>query len=510
MEALYFRTDQDYTNLIEALDRGKAFSIIRTQGDKYCVQIDNFFVWLFHTIKDPEYYLKQIKLTAEIMTQSLKSLAPPLPHDINNHRWKIAQPTENGLALKATREFLKIYSSQFKGSPLAQQNLAVKLGIPIKALDDSINPGFFNFVEKHRIDRYLLTYKVNGQSALRIDSATYEIYILMNGEYYKWKDALANLPPDPRKIEGRDYLQWMYGENGLQNKDMFQWTELKPYITENPHAWGNRYIFTYYAGGHGRSAQVQGSHCWLGLSNPQGEKITVGKYRMGGKPGRDWLWDIWKQPVKTVLANYQSPDCSNMWNSPFESIDFEISEESFYKIKDQIEKDKKQADDASVHPEEKMASASIFHNLYNCTDATNDYAKLSGVDLDVRVSYARLVSPVFLVKTIDAAYNYLPNVIIRIGEIVTAILFNGLELVLGANQISPDVLKRYPNIKVILSWKDLFNYEKTYLAHPWMVQQKFKEIREWREREIDKVKSLPNANELIDKIKYQLPEKFYI
>jgi hypothetical protein len=510
MSTLNFDNDRDYDRLLYALDNKCSFSVEETNPNIYRVKVDNIFVWLFKSLVYSDYYLNQVKMTARILNDRLKEAVPILSGDPVNQDWVIARPIENSPALKATREFLKVFKDQFKKSDLAKENLAVKLGLPSSIFDENVNPGFFDFVDQYRIDRYLLTYKIDGKSALRWDSDTNEVFLLLNNVYHKWADAAKLLPLAPPRVPGRDYQQWVYGQEGLQNKDMFGWKELTPYQKEANHSWGDRYTFTFYAAGHGMSAQVQGSHCWPGIANPTGEKSSSGKYRMGGKPGRNWLWDIWTRPLKMVLANYQNPDSSLMWNTPYESITFEITKQGYLDIKKKIEKNKKAADGLEELKDDEAEKAAIFHNLYNCTDSTNDLAKLAGIDFNVRVSSARLVSPRFLVNATDAVYDYLPRIVIRVGEIALAVIFNSVQLFLGSNQISPEVKERFPNIKPLLTWWDLFDYQKTFIAHPWLIQQRFKEIIQWRKDEIAKVDPLsPHAAKLIEQINFQLPPNFY-
>lgn len=397
----------------------------------------------------------------------------------------------------ATRTFLKKLSlDDPRVDECRKQLIALKLGITADVFDK--NPGFLSFASKSYLERYLMVY----DHKLSVDSVTQKISILSKNTLVPWNGKMV--PPPVPKVEGKPGLAWVYGMEGIQDGNMCDWTELKPFMKGNPAEWGNRYIFEFCATTTGEVRKT-GDHSWLRLKTPDGDIYSVGLYRTD----KEGLSDNVKFPLRVKRGYLMSPDVSEFWPAPIQTISVGITKDQFETIKAAIEDDKKK--DLLTF---QLVSA-------NCVLYTKKIAALAGISLPTSVSIFRLMTPKCLKPVFNCLIKVLPAIIVRICSVVAAFFINLMLLVLGAGRVDKMVTaKNGPNVKPhIASFKDLFDTSKATIHYPIILGHKTRKwVNEWREKEVSKLEKLKQTvnrvnnvqeiaeiNKRIEDVRFSLP-----
>lgn len=347
---------------------------------------------------------------------------------------------------------------------------AYRLGIAKKDLDHELNQGFLEFASSPPLDRYLAEF----DHKLAI-SENGEILILHNDQYVSWNLAQTiakpSTPVDPDRFQHLNY-----GMNGVQNKNAFDFEELIPYKKENPENWGKKYIFEFCSCCE-NAPRFIGDHSWIRLKTPDGDIYSVGLYRpLNTKKS------LQKDPLRIRKGLLMQPDISEFWPTPIHRIPFEITQEEFFKIKKQVEMDKKQ--DTEI--------LEAFGK--NCTEYAEKLGSLAGIKLPLKKPIWKLIAHKYAGQKIVHAMEFLqpktPSNLVFISEKITSFFCSGALSLFGARKVDEEV--HTPNqIKVKPKFHrlaDLFNSEKCNIKHPHTLgHDAAKWVSEKRNLEIEKL-----------------------
>lgn len=452
--------------------------------------------WLFSCcLKD--YQEERLCQIADEVTQSLQKEA----------RQKIAEADRNPTIISA-RKFLKIKRKDARFDKCRKELTAAKLGIESEVLDR--NPGFREFAEKNYIERYLMAYG----DQLSIDQEK-NVSIRSGGKLVKWDEMRRQQQQEQKEVKQKQELPelsampkqpWVYGMEGLQEKDMYNWRELAPFKKEDPKNWGGRYVFEFCVIC-ADSLQKTGSHSWIRLKTPEGDVYSVGLYR----PGKQGVLDNFNFPLRIKPGYLMQPDVSEFWPTDtmdIYTIEVEISKQNFEKMKTTLEEDK-------------INENQTFHPLQsNCVIFTKRIAKIGEIELPTSVSIFRLLTPKFLEPVVDAINNILPDVVRKVCKIVITFLSNLLQLALGSGKIDSAIAKRNDPLitPLITSFWDLCDADKAVMHHPNTLGHKVRRwVLKWREEEtarLEKQKSTEGCDlqllqQQIDQVNYRIPPNDY-
>jgi len=436
--------------------------------------------------RDTKYHEARLSRLADVVAQII-SLQPRMTIEV----------AEKDQTLIVGRKLFKYITKesgiQVNTDTLRKQITAAKVGVDPKILD--CNPGLQTFIEKNHIERYLLHYGHH----LDIDPETGKASILKDGKMCSWEDVAADIAKwEP--FTHTPQQNFYYGQEGVQRKDMYNWTKLEPYKKEDPAAWKYQYIFETCAC-YNPESTLEGNHSWVRLRTPTGDVYSVGVYR----PSKPNPFDKYNTPFRNKPGYLMMPDVSEFWDFAISTVGVVINEEIFLKMKTMIENDKK-------------ADHLVFHLVKdNCLLYCNKVASLANVKLPTQEGLATHVISENALTKINNAISYLPMFIQKICYAVAAFFINCCQLLLGTN-VQDDRLnaqqiqKATPHIKTI---SDLFDIDKTLHNHPNTFAFKTtKYISDWRKQEIEKIEKTTNSiEEKIEKIKeieFRLPDSCYI
>lgn len=392
--------------------------------------------------------------------------------------------TENGVEVRTAKLFCKTLDKKSSESPsfklLQQELLASRLGIPSKAF--SVHPDFEAFSSKNYLYNYVRPYN----ETLHFDEETGDLKIKYNNELTSW----STIPSDVRSL-GDKKVQlpadqkrqpWIYGPSGIQQKDMYDWTELTPFKYEDPSQWGHRWILEICACNE-ETPRKTGDHSWFRLKTPTGEIYSIGLYR----PEKSGFIDNFKAPLKIKKGRLMQPDLSEYYPCNIHSFEYKIDEEIFQKIKAQVEADKRE----DKQPFQAMEN--------NCTQYVNKIAKIAGISLPTKKRIWKILLPKPCKRFIKGIAPHLPDLVKKICDIAAALLINLVLVCLGATASDPT----QPTKPLIASFWDLFDPEKASLHHPHTLGHKVeRKIAEWRLR-----KTLARPDKA-KKIAYRLPPEY--
>ncbi|MEI8364920.1 MAG: hypothetical protein WCF65_00745 [Parachlamydiaceae bacterium] len=406
------------------------------------------------------------------------------------------EAANNDRTLSVGRRLLKHMNVRKYKTPemesLKKQIMATKLGIHPEILDR--NPGLQQFVEKSHIERYLLHYG----HPLTVNASTGEVSFLKDKQMTPWSQISAEMKTwKPFTQPQRQH--WIYGQDGVQHENMYEWTELKPFKKEDPAAWNHKYVFEVCAC-YNPESTLTGNHSWIRLKTPSGDVYSIGLYHRS----KANFSLINKTPLRTNSGYLMQPDVSEFWNFKITTVAVAITEEIFLKMKHLIEEDKKQD--------------LVFNTLNNnCLLYCKKVGALANIDLPTQDSLASLVMPEGAVEKIERYISYLPRCIQKVCLAVAAFFVNVSLLFLGANALdnglnSEQRAKATPQIN---SFKDLFDIRKTRMDHPSTFSFKtLKGIVDWRERKIAETigtEESPQSRERkIREIYLSLPPENYV
>ena len=393
----------------------------------------------------------------------------------------------NDPSLKTARKLLKEIKIKNIHSPaincLKKEVTAAKLGI--SSYTFNANPGLQNFAENNHLERYLLYYG----DTMDVNPETKEAFLRNDGIIKPWQKIHEEMKTWVKSNGFFSNQPWIYGQNGIQNKDMYDWTELKPFTTGNPADWNHQYVFEFCSC-HDPEIVKRGNHTWIRLKTPTGDIYSVGLY--------SWTNHMDK-PLKTKPGSLMSPDVSEFWDFPIETVDFRISKETFLKIKETVETDKKK----------ESLVFQLFNN--NCLLYCKNLAKFGGIDIPTLENILFFITP-----KISAFIGCLPKFVQKICFIVSTPFLNLAQAILGAHLIDASLNEeqRKRTTPHLSSFWDLFNIKKNYLNHPRFLTFKISpEVKEWRKKEIEALHKTENdadaRREKEKKINLTLPPSFY-
>lgn len=469
--------------LIDGLNRRETLLLTSAQGTPKVVSMCLLGrLWRWH---DARFHEERLSRLASVITKVIAQ----------QERLPIEEAAKNR-PLKAARVLIKeadcynVHTTQIDA--LKKEVTAAKIGITADTLDK--NPGLQKFVENHHLERYLLIYK----DGLRTNPLTEEASLRKEGSFQPWS-AIQEEITSWTKPAREPHLAWVYGQEGIQNKDMYDWTELKPFMQGNPADWDHQYVFEFCAC-HNPHSFKNGNHSWFRLKTPTGDIYSIGLYR----PDKlDWK-DNLRTPLRIKPGHLMQPDVSEFWDYEITTIDFAIKEETFLKIKEAVETDKKS--------EELVFQ--LFNN--NCLLYNKKMASIAGVDLPTLDNAMHYMAPVSIVHRVENFINKFPSFVKKICLYVSAFFLNIAQVFLGATLIDASLNEKQRKNAVphLNSFFDLFDINKIYLNHPNTLGYKTRQnVLQWRQQEIIAIHQTemdPSIREKkIKDINLQLPPAYY-
>lgn len=477
-------TESTIFGMIDALNRREIVTLTSTVEESPKTASMSILSRIWHW-NDNKFHEKRLSKLAFVVAKVISQ----------QQRLSIVDATKDR-ELKAARVLLKEIFRHNINSPeietLRKEVTAAKLGISANTLDN--NPGLQKFIEDHHLERYLLIYK----HAIQMDTETQQISLYKNGKHLSWRTIVEEMQPWKKPLH-QPHSAWVYGQDGIQNKDMYDWSELKPFMKGNPADWEHQYVFELCAC-HNPHSFKNGNHSWVRLKTPSGDIYSVGLYRPDKK---DWT-DNLKFPLRIKSGHLMQPDVSEFWDYEITTIDFAINEETFLKIKQTVEEDKKNED----------LVFQLFNN--NCLLYNKKLANLGGVDLPTLDNVMLYMAPVKIVQKMARYMNKLPTFVQKICLYVSAFFLNIGQVFLGATIVDKELNEKQKKKAVphLNSFSDLFDISKIYLNHPNTLGYKTRQhVLEWRQQEIDFLnqteKNPTILKEKIQNINFSLPPNYY-
>lgn len=404
-------------------------------------------------------YEKQGK-TADLLSLKLQNTA----------RCTLQEAQKHPLSLE-TKKFLKKVTKNHPEDPriakCRQQFLAFKLGVESSTLEASINKGFEHFASNPPLERYLLVYN----HTLKINPETQEIHLLVNGEWQPWNKAVEFLgDPLPKQSDG--IVPWLYGPEGIQKKNLFDWKELKPFKKEDPAAWNNQYIFEVCSDCSDHP-KISGDHCWMRLRTPEGDVYSVGLYP------KSWRSNNPIPPMTVQCATLMQPDVAEFLSPPIRSLSVAITKEQFESIKATIEADKN--DDKLL-----FQAAQV-----NCLCYVKKVGALANINLPTESCPWRPLVNNRIRKVLDCINPKLPRIIPKIAEAFLTPFLNTLQVAGGGRLVDKKVTEQgipcHPQIRSIF---DVFKPSKARLHHPHTIGHYIRaEVTSWRKQETKRLEA---------------------
>jgi hypothetical protein len=469
--------------ITRALNAREMVSLEKNLDGTISVKPVGFFSRIWHW-NDAKFHEKRLSNLAEIVAKII---------DMQDHV-SIKKATENP-SLKAARNLLKeIRPWNFQTNAilkLQKEVCAAKLGINVIDLDN--NPGFQQFTEKNHLERYLHIFK----HSLQIDH-TGAILILQNGKYQPWKKISEDSRSWPL-LTSSPSLAWIYGKDGIQFQDMYDWQELKPFMKSDPSEWYHQYVFELCAC-HNPISIKNGVHSWFRLKTPSGDIYSAGLYR----PDKLTWTENLKFPLRIKPGYLMQPDVSEFWDFEITTVSFTISEKQFHKIKQTVETDKKNED--------------LIFQMFdsNCLIYNKKLAQIGGVDFPTTENILTFAACPNTIHTATKIINILPSFVQKICLYVSAFFINIGQLCFGGCMIDNGLneqqrKKASPYLKSIL---DVFDVNKIYINHPNTLKHVIrKKVHEWRQQQIEALNQSESNLEIIDKktkqIMLSLPPSYY-
>lgn len=405
---------------------------------------------------NPQY--RQMRLS-EITALAVKTLAADQRHTIAE-----ADTDRNIRACRALVKKAKIDRCNIPEiESLKNEVTAAKLGITSAILDK--NPGLQRFAEKTYIERYIMHY---GHEIM-VNPDTLEVSILMGGIYQPWSRVYAEIQswvPTTQKMN----QVWVYGEDGLQNKNMYDWSELLPYKKGNSADWNCQYVFEFCTCQNPDSV-YSGNHSWIRLKTPEGDIYSVGLYapNKGG-----WTQNL-ANNFNVYPAYLMSPDVSEFWDFPISTLEIAITEDHFLAMKKAIEEDK-------------INERVVFQQFNSsCMLFGKKIAAIGGIDIPTNAHVYKILAPPSFGEKCEQFLDKLPDTARKICVTIGSFFINCLHLILGGGKLSKDLNENQKAVAKphITSTADLLNPEKACLHHPITFDSTTRKLAiEWRDREI--------------------------
>ena len=399
--------------------------------------------------------------------------------------------------IRAARNLHRTIRSYHLADPrfqqLRKQIVAAKLGIEADTFDH--NPGFQKFVEEHHLERYILEYR----DEVKVNPSTKEVSIRFTGAYTPWKKVSEALQQWP-EFTTQPQQAWVYGNEGIIHKNLYDWSTLTPFKKGNPADWNHQYIYEFCTC-YNPATLKTGNHAWIRLKTPEGDIYSIGLYR----PGKTGPSDNFKFPLRIKPGYLMQPDFSEFWDYEILTIPVAITKNDFLEMKRVIEEDKKNDD----------MVFQLFNN--NCGLYCKKIALIAGINLPTSERIIELITPITWQNRVKHVLSYFPQPVVKMMDIVQTFFFNLLAVALGATMIDAHLTpKRKIKAQAHLqSFWDLFKPEKASLNHPLTIAFKTKPlIDHWREKKIAKLsESAKTKDGWIEKfstIQFGIPKKFRI
>lgn len=442
--------------------------------------------WLFPTETTQRFRNERLSQEADRMAIALRA----------EGRLPVWEAQDSPAVLTGRRFFKQLPSIDDQRIDACRRELlALKLGISSEVF--GCNPGFEKFATVSHLERYLMEYR---RHELRIDPETKRLSILANNQYVEWETAREMMSRFP-KHTGSPLLPWMYGPEGIQSDDMYDWTHMKPYKHDDPNKWGRRYLFELVVCCGDRPHKT-GDHGWLRLRTPEGDVYSAGLYR----PGKRGLGDNFKAPLRIKRGHLMMPDVSEFWPGEVRFVSVGITEGQFHRMVAVIEHDK--------------AQDQLIFQLFqaNCVLWAAHIAHEAGVEVPVgESSLVRFLTPRRLEPLLDMANRIVPRPITTVAEKIAALGLNMLQMALGAGKVDRDVIAHNgPGVRPYFSsWKEVLDTTKMVLHHPSTFgNDALRWIEQWRAKRIEDLRSDPILSadpealaRSIDEVRYQVPPK---
>lgn len=425
---------------------------------------------------------------AEVAAKQLSELDRLRPKESLNH-----------IAAESTRQLLKKVPKERLQDPRIEnckrELLAFKLGVSSNVFKK--NPEFEKFASNPPLERYLAEYGHSLQ-----EQTEGNIEILEGGKYRPWKE-IRHIVEKRDVKDPSKYQPWLYGPQGVQNKNMFEWDQLSPYKTETPTVGRNRHVFEFCCCCE-KDPRYVGDHSWLRLKEPNGDTYCVGKYRpYKTDPQKDA-----KSPMRVKPGLLMQPDVSEFWPVPIHRIPIEVTPEEFTEMKRTIEADK-------------ARDREIFQLVeHNCTEYVKRIARIAQIQLPHTERPAwRLLLPK-MEMPVDAIAPWIPS---RMQTFTSSTMAATLQLGLlweGANKIDSKVANQNPK-PFFNGVRDLFDANRLVVGHPHNVAYRTRPaVMRWRAEERKKLEArkkelelegrsseeLAQITEQIASVEYALPD----
>lgn len=471
-----------FSHLHKTLQTNQPFTIQNDSSGNPVICPMGFVSRIQHK-RDQVFHQERLGKIAAIIAQHLKKLPRENP-----------SITLDNKPIQATRLFLKQAKNQdSRITNCRSELLAYRLGIASSVFQTDLNQGFEQFATNPPLDRYLAAYN----HILRVDTRG-EVLLRKDDEYIPWsqvKNKVIAPPRDPATNQ-----PWFYGPNGIQNANMFEWTELKPYKKEDPAEWDHKYLFVFCCCCGSKHPNFMGDHSWIEFKTPTGDVYSVGLYRAykhDPKQNKD-------NPLRVQKGYLQQPDVSRFWpDTEIHEIPFEITEEKFLEMKQTIEADKK-------------ADNLVFQLIgKNCTQYTESIARIAGIELPTQKPFWQLLCKRYghplIQKGVEISTFLLPSNINNLLTRSSTFVLSLPLLAAGAHKVDKSLPKEIhpPHFQ---SWKDAFNPEKLLVKHPYTIGHDTKEyVEKWRAAQIEKLEEeLQNAQgDGIQEIRTQITQTRY-
>jgi hypothetical protein len=455
-------TPIQFVQIQKYLKEGQPFEIERNGVRPSSVSKISFYSRIQDQI-DAAFHKQRLGVIADIFANHLQRLPRHKPKEtIDNN---IIKTTKSLL-----RQFKKIEDPRI--SRCQRELLAYSLGISSELFDQKANLGFEEFASNPPLNRYLAAY---GHEVKVSKSG--EIHLQKGDKYVRWsilKEKVVIPERDPVTNQ-----PWLYGPKGIQNKNMFEWTKLKPYKWEDPSQWDGKLLFVLCCCCGPDYPNFIGDHTWIEFWLSNGAKFSVGLYRgYKHKPGQNT-----QSPLRIQKGYLMQPDVSRFWpDTKIHEIPFEITQKEFNAMKQRIEEDKK---------DENLTFQLIGNN---CTEYAKKIAKIAEIEIPTEKPFWELLSkryiPRPLVQTIKTISSKLPGQVTTLSAGITNFALSLPLLAFGADKVDPKLKDTgcQPHLK---SWADCFEPKKFMVNHPHTLGNETREfIETTRNKEENQLKEI--------------------
>lgn len=374
------------------------------------------------------------------------------------------------VATRLKREIKKYNAWELEGSLKMMKELsAIALGIDSFVFD--ANPGFQQFAEKYVLNQYLIAHG----NTLQVDLYTSGISLYRDGVNTSWTELKDEI--DGWSIRNAPSQPWVYGDKGIQNRNMYDWKEFTTY-KHDPN-WNGGYAYQLCVWRKTPNNRDQGGHSWLEFYTPNGDMYSAGLY--AGK--KDWLdiswetlfegasWTEWFSTLRKVVerigralmtqpAHVMSPDVSIYWPTGVYRFPPEnITQEQFNTMKGTIENFRQEDLDPS-----KGLVFQAFNN--SCLMWSKTVLGSAGIQLtqETGLPPSRVYFSKQTYSKIHSVYAMMPTPLKKISSVASTVFWNGVQWCLGANVYHSN-FTAHQRSKVVISFNTISDFFREQLLH---------------------------------------------